>query len=222
MKAYTGAPNPHAVRSWECHRTAPGVGFTPTGLGRRMTPRRSPPSPLLGGSRTRPRSPVWPGWRHPAARLAGGGAHGVPGGRLPSVARSDSPRRRCPSRLSGPMLAGMDITDASPQRRRLGIERFVAGEESLAYEGVVFWREPEGFLVVASYSVFIHLENVTPEEATREIERSKQILGQLRGESPEFETAVSGLSHKFEFCFDQSTGAVKVATLQNGALKWLR
>ncbi len=116
----------------------------------------------------------------------------------------------------------MNITDASPQRRRLGIERFVAGEESLTYEGVVFWREPEAFLVVASYSDFIHLENVTAEEAARKIERSKQVLERLKAESPEFGTAVSGLNHKFEFCFDYGTGAVKMAALEDGALKWLR
>lgn len=116
----------------------------------------------------------------------------------------------------------MNITDAPPQRRRLGIERFASGEEGLAYEGVVFRKEPEGSLVVASYSELIHLENVTPEEAARKIERSKQILEQLKAESPEFGRAVSGLNHKFRFCFDYGTGAVKVATLENGALKWLR
>jgi hypothetical protein len=68
------------------------------------------------------------------------------------------------ARLSA-TLAGMNITEASPQRRQLGIERFVAGDESLAYEGVVFWKDPAGYLVVASYSEFIHLDNVTPDGA---------------------------------------------------------
>lgn len=114
----------------------------------------------------------------------------------------------------------MDITDTSPQRRQLGIERFVSGEESLVYEEVVFWREPEGSLIVASYSEFVHLENVTPEEAARKIERSKRVMKQLREESPEFDTAVSRLNHKFEFCFDYGKGAVKVAALEGGALRW--
>jgi hypothetical protein len=115
----------------------------------------------------------------------------------------------------------MDITDVSPQRRQLGIERFLSGDESLTYEGVVFWREPAGSLVVASYSDFIHRDNVTPEEAVRKIERSRQVLEQLKAESPEFGAAISGINHKFEFCFDYGGGAVKVAVLEGSALKWL-
>lgn len=114
----------------------------------------------------------------------------------------------------------MNITDASPQRRQLGIERFVSGEEGLTYEEVVFWKAPEDSLVVASYSDFDLLENVTRDEAARKIERSRQVLEHLKAESPEFGAAISGLDCKFEFCLDTGKGAVKVASLEGGAIKW--
>ena len=115
----------------------------------------------------------------------------------------------------------MDITDTSPQRRQLGVERFVSGEEGLMYEGVVFWREPKGYLVVSSYSDFGLLENATRDEAAQKIERSRQVLEHLKAEIPAFAAAISGLDCKFEFCLDDSgKAAVKVASLEGGEFKW--
>ncbi|MGD9589003.1 MAG: hypothetical protein AB7Q37_01945 [Pyrinomonadaceae bacterium] len=114
----------------------------------------------------------------------------------------------------------MNITDGSPQRRQLGVERFVSGEESLIYEGVIFWRSPEGLLVVSSYSDFGLLQNVTRDEAARKIERSMQVLEHLKAKIPAFGAAITGLSCKFEICFDSGKSAVKVASLEGGKIKW--
>ncbi|WP_341327541.1 hypothetical protein [Methylotuvimicrobium sp. KM2] len=106
----------------------------------------------------------------------------------------------------------MNITDATPQRRKLGIELFVDGTESLVYEGVVFHRH-EGHLVVASYSDFIHSENSSLREAIEKIERSKAVLAA-------FSAVSASLPHKYEFCYDYGMGTVKLAELQGSEVVW--
>jgi hypothetical protein len=113
----------------------------------------------------------------------------------------------------------MNITDATRQRRQLGIELFVDGTESLVYEGVVFYRH-EGHLVVASYSDFIHSENSSLREAIEKIERSKAVLATLSAESPQFSAVSTSSPHKYEFCYDYGKGAVKLAELQGSEVVW--
>ena len=73
----------------------------------------------------------------------------------------------------------MDITEGSEQRLRLGIQRFLAGD-SLAFDGVTFWKDQNKFLVVSSFSEFVHPERSFPEEAVAKIARSKDVLAKLK------------------------------------------
>jgi hypothetical protein len=71
-------------------------------------------------------------------------------------------------------LAPMDVTDSSPQRIDLGVERFLKGD-TLVSERVVFWKDPAGSLCVYSYSDFNHASNSSAVEASAKIERSKRV-----------------------------------------------
>ena len=64
----------------------------------------------------------------------------------------------------------MDITDTTQRRFEVGIELFVAGE-SVAYKGVLFWRDGKNALHFNSYSNWA-IENTTVDMATAEIARA--------------------------------------------------
>ena len=113
----------------------------------------------------------------------------------------------------------MDVSEGSAERFKLGIERFLAGQ-TLAYHGVVFWKDPKGFLIVSSYSEFSDPANSSPAEAESKIQHSKMILESLAAQSAEFSAVASSLMHTYEFCHDYSTGAYRLAWLENGLLKW--
>ena len=114
----------------------------------------------------------------------------------------------------------MNITEESQLRRQLGTERFVAGEDSLSYEDVVFWKDGAGYLVVESYSEFVHRESSSLSEAAEKIARSKQVLAALIASSPEFKNVAESLPHKYEFCYDYGKGAVKLAWLNGNEIVW--
>jgi hypothetical protein len=116
----------------------------------------------------------------------------------------------------------MDITDTSPPREQLGIERFAAGEASLSFEGVMFWKDRGGFLVVESFSEFVHPGSSSVSEAAQKIARSKEVLLALSARSPAFKCVVESMPHKYEFCHSYEKGGVKLAWLNDNEVVWCR
>ena len=90
----------------------------------------------------------------------------------------------------------------------------------MSYEGVVFRKDPQGCLVVSSYSEYVHPENATPTEAVSKIARSKEILAELEEMSPEFSAVASSLRHPYDFCYDYGDGATLLAWMENDQLQW--
>lgn len=113
----------------------------------------------------------------------------------------------------------MDITEGSEQRRQLGIQRFLAGD-SLVFDGVTFWKDRNQFLVVSSYSEFVHPESSSPEEAAAKIASSKNVLAKLSTMYPEFSQVAASMAHKYEFCHDYGKGAIMLAFLEGNMLVW--
>jgi len=114
----------------------------------------------------------------------------------------------------------MDITEGSEQRRQLGIQQFLAGD-SLVFDGVSFWRDRNQFLVVSSYSEFVHPESSSPEEAAAKIADSKNVLAKLSAMYPEFSQVAESMPHKYEFCHDYGKGAIMLAFLEGEKLVWM-
>ena len=113
----------------------------------------------------------------------------------------------------------MDITEGSEQRRQLGLQQFLAGD-SLAFDGVTFWNDRNQFLVVSSFSEFVHPEGSSPAEAAAKIARSKDVLAKLSAMYPEFSQIAASMPHKYEFCHDYGKGAIMLAFLKGDKLVW--
>jgi hypothetical protein len=114
----------------------------------------------------------------------------------------------------------MDITNGSPKRRRIGIERFLAGD-TITFHGVSFWKDGNECLVVTAYSDFHTLEQISPQEAERKIARSKAVLAELAELSPDFSRVAATLPKEYEFCCDYGTGAFMLARLDGERLVWV-
>jgi hypothetical protein len=113
----------------------------------------------------------------------------------------------------------MEIESFSGKRYELAMELFSEGKDSLLYKGVLFIRS-EQLLQIQSYSDF-NLENTTRKMALDKIPYSKSVMNELMEGSKEFKETVTGLVPEFTFCYDYHTGAVAVATEENGSIKWL-
>jgi len=114
----------------------------------------------------------------------------------------------------------MNISDATPQRRQIAIERFVRGEDSLVFHDVVFYQDYEGFLVVESFSDFTTPENSSPSEAQEKIAHSKKVMATLSESSEDFRKLAEHLPHKYVFCLDYGKSAILLAKLQGGEVVW--
>lgn len=113
----------------------------------------------------------------------------------------------------------MEITELSGQRTQLAIERLCAGD-TIAYEGVHFWKDPAGFLLVSSYSEHVLAESSSLSEAEAKIARSKLVLSSLTASAPGFASAIAGLRPRYEFCYDYGQGSVVLASEVNGSVEW--
>ncbi len=113
----------------------------------------------------------------------------------------------------------MDITEGTVQRRELGIQQFLAGA-LLSFDGVTFWKDRNQFLVVASFSEFVHPESSSTEKAASKIARSKDVLAKLSSMSSEFSHVAASMPHKYEFCHDYGKGAIMLAFLEEDKLVW--
>lgn len=118
----------------------------------------------------------------------------------------------------------MMTVDSSPEQIETGIACLSEGR-SFAFEGVVFFVDraaPSKRLNIDSYSNFIHLDNVTQDEAKEKIERSKKVGLHLAESFPAFSEIWATLPHKYGFCYDYGTGAVLVASEIDGDFTWLK
>ena len=114
----------------------------------------------------------------------------------------------------------MDLSDATPQRMQLGIERFLANE-SIAFRGVVFYKEGDRALQVDSYSDW-QPENTTEDHAREKIAQSKIVLLELAALSDVFKQAAQGLPHEYFCCHDYGSGSFALAEEKDGEFKWLQ
>lgn len=116
----------------------------------------------------------------------------------------------------------MDITDTSPLRMAAGVDDLRQGK-GLTYEAVHFWQDittQPSVLHISSYSEYIHLENVTPDEAKRQIGRSKAVAADLAEKNAQFRELWLRDKKAFHFCYDYGKGGVEVAEEVDGQLKW--
>ena len=90
----------------------------------------------------------------------------------------------------------MDITDASKQRLKVGIQLFCERKTSVSYRNVSFFiskYKSKTTLFVDSSTDYRYKENITPEMARRSIERSKEVFNELKEQNIEFAICVKGL-----------------------------
>jgi hypothetical protein len=113
----------------------------------------------------------------------------------------------------------MDITTTSEVRFALGIERFLA-RESLAYRGVVFYKDAEHALQISSYSDWTP-ERCTEAQARDKIEVAKSVLLDLAARSPQFNAIATRLRHEHYFCYDYGNGSLALAKESGGKFEWL-
>ncbi len=114
----------------------------------------------------------------------------------------------------------MDLSDATPQRIQLGTERLLANE-SIAFRGVVFYKEGERALQIDSYSDW-QPENTTESHARLKIAQSKAVLQELEALSHEFKQATEGLPHEYFCCHNYGNGSFALAEEKDGVFKWLQ
>ena len=113
----------------------------------------------------------------------------------------------------------MDVTDTTPGRLEVAIELFVAGQDSLVYEGVVLWKDKNRALEVFSYSEFAP-ENTTPEMARKKIQRAKLVLANLCAKNLVLKEIASNLPHEHYCCWDYGKGAIALAKEIGGVFEW--
>ena len=104
----------------------------------------------------------------------------------------------------------------------VGIEDLRQGK-GLTYESVHFWRDittQPSILHISSYSEYVHLENVTPDEAKKKIARSKEVAADLAERNTHFAEMWNQDEKAFHFCYDYGKGGVEVAEELDGRLKW--
>lgn len=112
----------------------------------------------------------------------------------------------------------MDATAATPQRLKVAVELLLEGQ-SLAYEGVVFWKDKDRALHINSYSDW-NPDKTTLGMAKDKIERAKMVLADLAEKSPEFKDVAAKLPHEHYFCYDYGMGAFALAQEIKGVFEW--
>ena len=114
----------------------------------------------------------------------------------------------------------MDITDASADRTKLAMERFLEGH-SIAFDRVVFFHGADGSLHVSVASQWLP-DNVTEQTARNDLNHAKQVMMHLSEISAEFRQQVASLPHRYSVVNDYGTGAVELCHLEGDSLVWAR
>jgi hypothetical protein len=116
----------------------------------------------------------------------------------------------------------MDITDTSPQRMALALERFKAGHP-VVYADVGFRLDLKSSPMVLNVSietVSIHTENVTPDEAKRLIARSKEVGDSLATQEPQFADLWNTARKVYSVIYNYGMGGILMAEEVNGDFRW--
>ena len=113
----------------------------------------------------------------------------------------------------------MDVTDASPQRLAVAIERFLAGD-TIENHGVTFSRYGGRSLTVNCFSDWAP-ERSTPEHAKEKIARAKSVLEALKTQAVSFQASASVLPHEYWFCYNYGQGSIALAKEVDGHFEWL-
>ena len=114
----------------------------------------------------------------------------------------------------------MDVTEASPERLRLGVAQLLEGN-TLSCRGVNFYMPSPSHLTVDSFSDW-QPDRTTEAHAREKIERSKLVLKELAEASAEFKSAVFGIEPEFACCHDYGQGSVVLAKEYRGNFEWQR
>ena len=112
----------------------------------------------------------------------------------------------------------MDLSDAHEDRLNLGISRFIAGA-LITYHGVLFYTG-NNILHVDSFSDW-EPERTSEEHAKANIQRSKDVLFELSGQSSEFNAAVGQLQREFTLCHNYGMGSIALAKEIGGVFQWV-
>jgi hypothetical protein len=116
----------------------------------------------------------------------------------------------------------MMTDDSSDSDIAAGVTWLLEGK-TFPFEGVVFsidHSRHSPLLDVDSYSEFLRLENVHEAEAHEKIARSKQVGERLSLRFPAFSDIWRTYRKVYNFCYDYGTGAVVVASEDDGRFIW--
>jgi hypothetical protein len=113
----------------------------------------------------------------------------------------------------------LEITDAPEDRFNLGVERFLAGE-TVAYQGIVFYKDGSRALKIDSFSAW-EPERSTEAHAHEGISKSKAVLQDLAFRNEAFRAIAERLPHEYAFCYDYGMGSVALAMEIEGEFHWL-
>jgi hypothetical protein len=105
----------------------------------------------------------------------------------------------------------MDVTDATPNRIKVAMERFLEGH-SVVFDRVAFFHGPDALLHVSVASQWLP-ENVTEQTARNDLNHAKQVMMHLAEMSGAFRERVASLAHRYSVVDDYGTGAVELCHL---------
>ena len=113
----------------------------------------------------------------------------------------------------------MRHSDASLAERIAG---FVAGHDSVPYDGIVVCHDPSRKCVlVLSYTDAPEGVRATQSEALSKMNRSRDVLEVLKFRFPAFAAAIVDATLRFEFCRDYGNGAYAIARLEADKVTWV-
>jgi len=113
----------------------------------------------------------------------------------------------------------MDITDATPDRTTLAMERFLRGIDSVELDRVCLAIWPDGHLEVSVASQWLP-ENVTEQTVRADFEHGRQIFDHIASISDEFRARVALLPQRWSVVDDYGNGSVALCYLEGDQLIW--
>jgi hypothetical protein len=78
----------------------------------------------------------------------------------------------------------------------------------------------DNILNVTGASQYIHLENITQQNALKELDEIKSIFEKMIFVSPELKKMVNGKKVKFNLDFDYGMGDIRICSEKDGIVTW--
>ena len=113
----------------------------------------------------------------------------------------------------------MDITDATPDRRQLAIERFLQGVDSIELNRVSIAISRDDRLAVSVASQWLP-ESVTEQTAHADLAHARRIFQHIADSSPEFRRRVASMPQRYCVVDDYGKGSVAICHLERDRLVW--